>query len=263
MPRGYYKKWKKTDPNTRRIDVLARPKQLPPTFREDRRSVYWLDKPFNGDEYAMSARQLELSNSKNVSKEYLGDKPSPIWPVSKAAQKGSASDRVEALSAHKMLHRLFQPERTIETRVSPAAKSASASDRIEHLSLPKVYKPLLIRPSREWDVDEWEQEITDAAKQARASARLEALAEPKHNHSLFQPEKTIQWPVSEPAMKALATIRLQQLARPKSRGKYDNFDPYKVTPAARNARPTPRIGELAAPIPRKVRQKKILTGAAS
>jgi len=210
----------------------------------------------------MSARQVELSESKNVSKQYIGDRPTPIWPVSKSAQRGSASDRVEALSAHKNVHPHFQPERQIQTYVTPGAKSASASAR-EHLALPKVYRQLLIRPSREWDVDEWEQEITEAAKQARASARLEALAEPKNNHPLFQPEKTIQWPVSDPAKKALATIRLQQLARPKSRGKYDNYDPYKVTPAARNARPTPRIGELSMPIPRKVRTKKVLTGTAA
>ncbi|XP_070555357.1 sperm microtubule associated protein 2-like isoform X2 [Ptychodera flava] len=254
-----------TESNGRRIDVLARPKQLPPTFREDRRSVYWLDRPpvtNNGGTtaFVLTPRQEELANSKYVSKHYQGDRPSPIWPVSKSAQKGSASERVQVLSEHKKLHREFQTERPVHTTVSSGAKSAEASDRVTHLALPKVYVPLKIRPSREWDVDEWQQEITNAAKNAHASARLEALSEAKVTHTLFQPEKTIQWPVSEPAMKALATIRLQQLARPKSRGKYDNYDPYKVTPAARNARPTPRIGELALPIPRKVRTKKVLAG---
>lgn len=75
----------------------------------------------------------------------------------------------------------------------------------------------------------------------------------------FQGEKPVQWPVSEQALKSLATIRLQQLSRPRSRTMIrDDFDPYKVSPAARKTRPTPRLEELAVPIPRKVRTKKLV-----
>jgi hypothetical protein len=62
--------------------------------------------------------------------------------------------------------------------------------------------------------------------------------------------------VSEEAMKSIATLRLQQLSRPQSRCLIrDDYDPYKVSPGAKKAAPTPRLEELSAPIPRKIRPK--------
>ncbi|XP_002738421.1 sperm microtubule associated protein 2-like [Saccoglossus kowalevskii] len=254
-----------TQSNVKRIDVLARPKQLPPTFREDRRSVYWLDRHASNscNSLTLTPRQQFLANSKHVDNGWQGDRPTPIWPVSRSAQKASASERVETLASPKQKHPDYKPERAVETRVSDSAKSAQASGRLQKLAEPKVYAELKIRASREWDYVEWDPEISSSAKNARCSERVEQLAEPKNAHLSYQPEKYVQWPVSENAMKALATLRLQQLARPKSRGKVDNYDPYKVTPSARSARATPRIAELANPIPRKIRTKKIVTGPAA
>jgi len=57
---------------------------------------------------------------------------------------------------------------------------------------------------------------------------------------------------------AQPTMRQQQLARPKPRVALDqDYDPYKVSNGARNAVASPRVSELAVPIPRKVRSKKL------
>ncbi|XP_071804057.1 uncharacterized protein [Asterias amurensis] len=254
-------------PPSERLDILSRPKQLPPGFREDRRSVYWIDKlpPLSGSEgttaFALNNWQEGLCRAKPVNSAWRGEKPGPIWPVSKAAQNATASGRIEALSVAKSTVPGFTPERPIMTRVSDGAKKATASDRIEHLAKEKTYAPLKIRESFEFDCFIWDQEISRAARNARCSDRLEVLAESKRHHPNFQNARGIQWDVTDSAIKAIATLRLQQLARPKSRGKNDNYDPYRVTGASLHARATPRIEELSMPIPRKIRQKRVGGGA--
>ncbi|XP_038051834.1 testicular haploid expressed gene protein-like isoform X2 [Patiria miniata] len=248
-------------PPSQRLDVLARPKQLPPGFREDRRSVYWIDKlppmPEGTTAFVVNGWQDALSKAKPVNAGWKGERPTSIWPVSKNAQKAEASDRLQVLSQAKTTVPSFVPERPIMTRVSQAAKNATASDRIEQLAREKTYVPLKIRESYEFDCFMWDQEISNAARNARCSDRLEALAESKRHHPNFQNARSIQWDVSESALKAIATLRMQQLARPKSRGKNDNYDPYKLTTASLHARATPRIEELCLPIPRKIRQKRV------
>jgi hypothetical protein len=72
-------------------------------------------------------------------------------------------------------------------------------------------------------------------------------------------EKPVQWAVNESTLKAIANLRLQQLSRPRSRTMIkDDYDPYKVSMAARRAHATPRVEELCAPIPRKIRAKKVV-----
>lgn len=183
-------------------------------------------------------------------------RPTPIWEVSKAAQKAEPSERTTTLSQHKVCHKDFVPERPVKTQVSKAAMNATPSARIEQLAKEKTYQPLKIKESWEFDSYVWDQEISKAAKNAKCSDRLETLAEPKQFHPSFEFAKPIRWETTESSKKAIATLRLQQLARPTSRGKTENYDPYKISSAAIHARPTPRIDELATPIPRKVRQKK-------
>ena len=183
-------------------------------------------------------------------------RPSPKWPVSKGAQSAEASDRVASLSQPKDWARFFTLHRPVMTTVSKGAQNASASDRIEHLATPKQYQPLKIKESWEFDCYKWDNEITAAAKNAHATERLESLAESKSLHNQFRFAKPVRWNTEDSTLKAIATLRIQQLARPKSRGKNEQFDPYKVSSAAVHARPTPRIDELCLPIPRKIRQKK-------
>ena len=110
------------------------------------------------------------------------------------------------------------------------------------------------------NLGEFHEPLTPVGKGAlkgRCSGRLETLADSKSEHTDYRPERPVKWAVSDTAKNAIATVRLQQMARPKSgRMISDDYDPYRVTAAARNTRPSPRVTELAMPIPRKVRAKK-------
>lgn len=249
-----------------RIEILSRPKPIPSGFIEDRRSVYW-DNNFAKDwdnieptKSALSDRQLQLFYSKQLHKDYVGDRPSAIWPVSKSAMQATASARVEDLSDPKALHRDYKPCRLVQTIVSEAAMKAEPSQHIESLSQPKTYVPLKIKSNSEWDWSEWECDLTEAAKNGTASERILALSDPKHLHRSYKEAKPVIWEVSQSAKKALPSLRVQQLARPKSRSQYnEDYNPnaWRVSQGAKSAQATPRIDELAMPIPRKVRPKKV------
>ncbi|XP_071955069.1 sperm microtubule associated protein 2-like [Antedon mediterranea] len=246
----------------RRTDVLSRPKQLPVTYQEDRRSVYWRDSlplkpgPDGSTVFVLTPRQEQLCGHKVANPGYQFDRSYPIWPVKESAKQYEATGRIEKLSFPKSVHRDYVPERAVMTRVTSAAQKAEPSARIEQLAREKNYLPLKIKESWEFDCYQWDPEISKGAKKAQASAWVERLAESRQTHPSYQYARSVEWHVEDPALKAIATLRLQQLARPKSRGKLDNFDPYRVSSSARNARATPRISELCMPIPRKVRQKK-------
>ena len=67
-----------------------------------------------------------------------------------------------------------------------------------------------------------------------------------------------RWDIDSKTLTANASLRVCQLARPRSRNRVveEEFDPYIVSKAARHAQITPRVEELALPIPRKQRTKK-------
>ena len=161
------------------------------------------------------------------------------------------------MARHKECNSDYQYDRSVYTAVREEAKKALASGRLEQLAQPKGYKT--IKEEKFWDWgDQFSTTVAPAALNAKCSTRIEVLAESKQPNPQFFGEKSIQWPVSRNAMKAIATLRVQQLARPKSRGTInDDYDPYRVTIGAKNARPTPRIDELAVPLQRKCRQKKV------
>ncbi|ESP02661.1 hypothetical protein LOTGIDRAFT_237889 [Lottia gigantea] len=245
---------------TRRIDVLAKPKSVHPEHSDDRRSVYWIDRkpiqpgPGGTTKIVITGRVEELSKSKDVNKEYVYHRPTPIWEVKPGALKATASGRVEQLSLHKTYNR-HQMERPPHTTVTEAAKSANITDRLENLAKPKNRIDRFEVNEKEWGET---QPVSEAAKKARITERVESLAEPKQPHSQFQPAKPIMWEVSDLAIKALASLRLQQLSRPRSRTMIkDDYDPYVVSRAARKAKATGRVEELSEPIERKKRDKKV------
>lgn len=136
------------------------------------------------------------------------------------------------------------------------------SERIEYLARSKTYKELPIKPNSQWDWGEWESDIPNAAKNAEASERLLMLSRPKASHLRYQECRSVTWVVPEHAKKTLPSLRIQKLARPKSRSQFqEDYNPnwYKVSPSAKSAHANPRLSELSTPIPRKVRQKKILS----
>jgi hypothetical protein len=173
----------------------------------------------------------------------------------------SAQVWVECVHFTCKLQNLASYSRPVYTIVPKSALNASASTRLEDLAQPKIHHLLPIMDLKRWDWSDWEGRVSSAAKKAVSSAHVENLAQAKMPHALYQGQRTVQWDVQDTAKKASASFRVVQLARPRSRGTInDDYDPYKVSLAAKHAVATPRLGELCAPIPRKIRQKK--TGAA-
>lgn len=254
-----------------RLGLLANPKSVPRTFQEDRRSVYWVDRlpptagPHGTTEIIASARVQELSKHRTPNQHgWRGDRPTPIWGVSEGAQKVDAGPRLVSLSQHKEPHPQYLFDRTAYMtmpliQVNEGAKKANPSERLDVLSKPRDRRDRdkfgVITLETSWGQYN---PVLPAAKTAQCTTHVEALAEPKKYHPRFAGEKPVQWDVNESALKAIANLRLQQLSRPRSRTMIkDDYDPYRVTLAARRAHATPRIDELCVPIPRKVRPKKV------
>ncbi|KAL3891499.1 hypothetical protein ACJMK2_003760 [Sinanodonta woodiana] len=243
-----------------RLEQLAKPKPIPPGFLEDRRSVYWIDyvPPQPGEsgttEITASARVQELSRHRPPHSAWKGDRITPIWPVSDSAKNATPTERIIALCEQKKIYAFL--DRSPYTEVSLGARSATASSRLEMLAKPKIKEDRFGIKETQWGQYI---PVPDTAMKARATERIESLAQYKPYHKEFKNERPVQWPISESALKVLPTMRLQQLSRPRSRTMIkDDYDPYKVTFAARKARPTPRLEELCVPLPRKVRPKKIV-----
>ncbi|XP_062573164.1 sperm microtubule associated protein 2-like isoform X2 [Saccostrea cucullata] len=255
-----------------RIDLLANPKSVPNTFQEDRRSVYWVDRqpptagPHGTTQIIASARVQELARHRTPNQHgWRGDRPTPIWAVRDGAKKAEAGPRLVALSEHKEPHPRYLFDRTAYMtmpliQVSDGATKATPTERLETLSKPKDRRDRdkfgVITLATSWGQYN---PVAPAAKTAQCTPHVESLAEPKKYHPRFVGEKPVQWQVDESALKAIANLRLQQLCRPRSRTMIkDDYDPYKVSMAARRAHATPRVEELCVPIPRKVRAKKIV-----
>ena len=90
------------------------------------------------------------------------------------------------------------------------------------------------------------------------SARVLNLAEPKAVSESYVPPR-LDHSVSKEAMSYTATERIGQLSRPKNKHlETEDYDPktYSVSRSALMAQASPRLTELATPLPRKVRTKK-------
>ncbi|XP_069107202.1 sperm microtubule associated protein 2-like isoform X2 [Argopecten irradians] len=243
-----------------RIDWLSKAKRTQPEFQEDRRSVYWVDRlpptpqrDGKTTEFVTSSR-LEALSQPRQPVYYKGDRPGPIWPVRRSAMNAECSARLEQLGKPKTLNNQYYFDRSAYMMVTRGAQSAEPSTRLQQLS-----QPLARKQVQEYKESAWGQTfpVSENSKKAIASARVEQLAESKAYHKAFQNERPVQWDVPEGALKAGANLRLQQLSRPRSRTMIkDDYDPYKVSPAARRVHATPRIEELCVPIARKVRPKK-------
>ncbi|KAH9496399.1 hypothetical protein Btru_012509 [Bulinus truncatus] len=247
--------------NEKRIDVLAKPRQLHPLYRENRRSVYWVDKeplkPGKDGYTAVDAspRVVELARHKTADN-WQPDRPSPTWPVSESAKSASASPRITQLSAHRNPHSNYLFDRSPEWEVPRSALSSSSSPRLERLATPKQKSNLNSYYDLYWG---YSLPIPQNALRANCSSRVETLAASRDYPKEFLPARPVQWGVSREALQAIASIRLQQLSRPPPRVlTKDDYDPYRIPTSALRAQSTPRLDELALPIPRKIRVKRVV-----
>lgn len=171
--------------------------------------------------------------------------------------------RLESLSRSKTFHQDYEPPKSVFSLVSRAAKSANPSARVENLAKPKNSTELPTNQSL-WDWSKWDNTVSKAAQSVTPSDHTLRLSIPKKPHGNYKECREVQWTVSDTTLKALPSLRVQQLARPKSRSQFiDHYDEsaYRVSGAAKHAQATPRLQELCAPLPRKVRQKKVLTSS--
>ena len=161
-----------------------------------------------------------------------------------------ANPKSEAYRNHQLDRGAFDAE---SEQKSPP-KMTEPTERIKVLATPKA------RVNRfEYHEDSWGEyvPVSKAAMTCKDNPRIDRLAEPKWPNPQFHGAREIQWPVSESALKSIASLRLQQLARPKSRTlEKDDYDPFQLSAAAKKAKASARIEELSQPIARKVRQKK-------
>ena len=145
------------------------------------------------------------------------------------------------------------------TIVPRATKSAKPSRRIAELARHKTYSPLLIKPQSEWDWDEWQNNISPPALAAVATERITSLARSKPLHDSYQLSKPVQWPIAQHTLAHMASERLSKLSEARQLSGYrEDYDPntYVVSRAALLAQPSPRLDELAIPLPRKCRTRK-------
>lgn len=197
-----------------RLEVLAEPKRTHKEFKDDRPLF-----------------------------KYSCGRPSPILGVDPKAASAGERPYVNQLAKHKTPHKDFKPERPIQTPISHAAMKAEASERIMSLSTPK---PRDDGPFREpkWGVstsaknatatsrclelarpkgavdeyklprdEQWQ--VTRAAKRAASSSRIEELSKPivraTMDHVQFNPDAFLVKPL---ALKGSFPDRIQQLSRP-------------------------------------------------
>lgn len=245
-----------------RISRLSSAKRLSASFSEDRRSIYWDNgiprKDFSRTtSFTTTERQATLAVPKRAHSAYASDRPSPIWPVSKSALQATPTPRCLELSLHKPLPPVYQPCKEVMTTIPPSALRVTPSPRLLQLSAHKTFPLSPIKPNSEWDWGEWSSEVSSAAKTAEPSARVLQLAASKAPPAQYRSCREVRWPVSEAARSYVASESLQKLSRPRSRSEGDyNPSAYNISRGALVAQPSPRITQLATPVPRKCRTKK-------
>ena len=207
----------------------------------------------------LSPRLEELTHSKTLHKDYLGDRPTPIWTIKPSVLSAMPSTRICNLSRPKTAHPMYEPPKEVKTVIPHAALRGRASARVHHLSRHKTYPPLHIMEHSEWDWGEWPTTIPQTALHAATSDRVEELSVPTKPHKQYLPPRSVQWEVQRSARSAVASERVKKLASAKSRNEqYEDYDPkaWQVSVAAQHAQASERLSELAVPLARKCRTKK-------
>ncbi|XP_048415479.1 sperm microtubule associated protein 2 isoform X2 [Stegostoma tigrinum] len=210
--------------------------------------------------YAEVPRFIYLSEPKKLPEDYLINRLSPIWPVKRQAMRAQPSSRIRELAKPKQLHKDWQPSKSVysTTPMGDEMMYDIVSSRTEELAKHKTYYEPPTRKSYLWDYPFWDHQISEEAKTISPTERIVELAKPKGDYAGYVPSRLVDEPVSDAAMSYLATERIGELAKPKIRAvatKSEN--PFEISEFAKNAVATPRLEQLALPLPRKVTRKKL------
>jgi len=252
-----------------RIQQLAICKNSDSKFNEDRRSVYWTDGPLVIHNGRLSDRQKNLALPKLPHQKYKGDRPSPIWNVSRDAMRYRLTKRTDALSCHKLPHIGWQQDKPVQTVIKMSAMSTAPSKRVIQLSQPKEPDCRYVNPSISLENLGALGTICMGKdnEDENVPTFVERLANPKATPKGYKSDRPVKWAINRATLGAEASDRVDTLSKIRRVGKrstrWYNFnevneveDPYAVSNSAKKATASARVSELATPIARKMRQKK-------
>ncbi|XP_064601513.1 sperm microtubule associated protein 2-like [Liolophura sinensis] len=188
---------------------------------------------------------------------------STIEPISSAALKAEASERVRYLATPKRNHQgedeLNRPlyfyscgraSQLLET--SPTAQKAEASARVQALATPKSTHPQFTENRRQFEYScgrssvLWE--VSKPAMKCGDRERTLYLARYKDVHSQYQRPREVQSVVSPATLSAKASPHTENLAQAKVRDSGQYRDPeWQVSESAKTANASSRSVELAKP----------------
>ncbi|CAL8284322.1 unnamed protein product [Lota lota] len=130
-----------------------------------------------------------------------------------------------------------------------ASRRVGATSRIIQLSQPR-WRPRVETPGLGFRTP------PIARKTPTATPRVEQLATPKREHSGYVGERPSSRAVPRAVRRAVPSERVRELAGPRQRqALFQGHDPYTVSACALLAKPSPRLQELALPLPRKCRSE--------
>lgn len=277
-----------------RLAALAKPKPLPPNFIEDRRSVYWTDGPKNtSKDFSLSNRGKNLAQAKWPHSDYRGDRPSPIWKVTKAAKSAEASGRIVKLAKAKQPHQDWVEDQPIISVIKKSSMEVNPSDRILAMAQPKnadarfvtpqiskTQLDILQRDGRKRKFGPDGKVVENFGNDQKEPDFVERLCQPKGAPKGFRADQPIITKITESMKNAEISNRVDELSKMRRVGKrgvpkcmpqdktaeiifFDPkdgsktpYNPYNVSRAALKAVAKDRINELATPVARKQRQKK-------
>ncbi|CAL8289420.1 unnamed protein product [Gadus morhua 'NCC'] len=244
----------------------------------DRRSVYWLDElapvRTSTTTFRLTARGAQLCRGKPL---WSTPHPlrSPVWRVSEGALRACASQRVCALAlprpparAHSLprggatsrILQLSQPR--LRPRAGATDGGPRLRPRVEATDGGPRLRPRVeatdggprLRPRVE--AGQGFRTPPIARKTPAATPRVEQLATPKRTPPGYLCGRPSSWPVPGSVRRAVPSLRVRELASPRQReALFQGYDPYAISAGALLAKPSPRLQELALPLPRKCRSE--------
>ncbi|XP_072924395.1 uncharacterized protein [Hemitrygon akajei] len=126
--------------------------------------------------YADVPRFVYLSEPKKLAAHFVGNRPSPVWPLRSATLNAIPSSRISELAKSKQLHKDWQADRTPYTMVSQDIQYIENLPRMDFLAQHKKRAEPPTKSSHLWDYPYWDNEISEATKSYSPSERIQELA---------------------------------------------------------------------------------------
>ncbi|XP_072834843.2 sperm microtubule associated protein 2 [Pogona vitticeps] len=148
----------------------------------------------------LTSRQEELSQSKKVNADFRGDRPTAVWPISRAALNAEASSRVKELAQPRPFIDDWALSRPRFPLVSKGALNATPSQRVIALATPRS---LPVSPLKKPPKKTPRGPIANVAK-------FEELSKPR----IYMYESHNPYKVSKAALQYVPSSRILEISRP-------------------------------------------------